>query len=172
MNWLSGKFRREKCRTIADQFLRRRVSALKQLERQRFASRKRFEFYRYLAGVYQLYAELKRADETKNAVQRIADLFNLDTRDDTHLIRVILDASSQADNKAKSRWARALRFAWHERQRWTDLEVFLRESGGPAECASQFAALHPRPPGGCVRVGGENRVPRIPFFVSRDMLCQ
>ena len=151
-------------------FLYQRISDLGKLERHCFASRKRFEFYRYLAAVYQLYAELQRADETKNAVKLIGDLFNLDTRQHVHLIRAILDASSQACNKTKSRWTRALRFAWRERQHWSDLETFLQRNGGLAGCAGQFAALHPRPPGGCVRVGGENRVPRIPLFVSRDMV--
>ena len=34
---------------------------------------------------------------------------------------------------------------------------------------AQFAALHARAPRGCTRVGGENRVPRIPLYVSDIM---
>jgi hypothetical protein len=150
--------------------LRQRISNLRKLEQQCFASRNRFGFYRYLAAVYEFYAELKEANGHQNSVQRMAELFNLDSQQHVHPIRLIIDAGSQADNKTKGRWSRALRFAWHQRQHWSDLATFLRRNGGPAGCANQFAALHPRVPGGCVRVGGENRVPRIPLFVSRDLL--
>ena len=62
----------------------------------------------------------------------------------THPIRVIIDATSTADIKTKSRWSRALRYAWRERKTWTNLTSFLRENGGPAGCAEQFAAINPR----------------------------
>jgi hypothetical protein len=154
---------------MTDQVLRKRIFDLKNLEAECFTSRNRFWSYRYLAALYQLYSDLRRANETQELTRRIAKLFNLDSRQHADPIRLIIDASSQADNKTKSRWTRALRFAWRQRRRWSDLETFLGRNGGPAGCASQFAALHPRPPGRCVRVGGENRVPRIPLYVSRDM---
>jgi hypothetical protein len=59
------------------------------------------------------------------------------------LIRVIIDTTSTADNKTKSRWTRALRYAWRERGHWTDLQTFLKQNGGPAGCAERFAAVHP-----------------------------
>ena len=160
----------ERSAPSTDQFLRGRISKLRKLEQECFASRTRFGFYQYLASVYQLYADLRKINASHDAARRIAKLFNLDIHQDAHLIRVILDANSQADSKAKSRWPRALRFARHERESWTDLESFLRENGGPAGCASQHGALHPRPPRGCVRVGGEGRVPKISLFMSRDIL--
>ena len=154
----------------SDQLLRQRISDLKKLEQQCFASRNRFEFYRYLAAVYRLYAELRRDNASQHGPRRIAKLFNLDGRQHVHPLRHIIDASSQANDKTKSRWTRALQFGWHERQHWSDLRTFLRRNGGPAGCACQFAALHPKPPGGCVRVGGEGRVPKVPLFLSQDML--
>ena len=164
---------KERKRELAsDRMLRQRISGLKKLEAGCFSSRKRFEFYRYLAAVYPLYAELKRANEIQDSVQRIAEWFNLDSRQRIHPIRLIIDASSQANDKSKSRWTRALRFAWCQRRCWRDLGAFLRSNGGPAGCASQFAALHARAPRGCMRVGGEGRVPKVPLFVGRDMLHQ
>ena len=154
---------------MTDRLLRQRISALQKLEQQCFASRKRFRFYRYLSSVYELYADLRRTDATEHLTRRIAELFNDEVRKDIHPIRLIIDASSEANDKTKSRWSLALRFAWRERQRWSDLEIFLRQNGGPAGCAGRFAALHPRAPGGCMRVGGENRVPRIPLYVSDVM---
>src|SRR6266566_985242 len=75
---------------------------------------------------------------------RIAKLFGLRNQKRTHPIRVIIDATSTADLKTQSRWTRALRYAWHERKTWTDFTSFLRENGGPAGCADQFAAINPR----------------------------
>ena len=157
---------------LSNGLLGQQISDLKKLEQRCFASRKRFRFYRYLASVYELYEELRRTNGIENSVRRIAELSDAGTRKHAHPIRVIIDASSQADQRAQSRWVRSLRFAWRERQHWTDLETFLRKNGGPAGCASQFAALHPRAPGGCVRAGGEDRVPKVPLFVGRDMLRQ
>ena len=54
----------------------------------------------------------------------------------------IIDATSTTDLKTKSRWSRALRYAWQERKTWTNLRSFLRENGGPAGCADQFAAIN------------------------------
>jgi hypothetical protein len=57
---------------------------------------------------------------------------------------VIIDATSTADIKTRSRWTRALKYAWHQRKASKDLRTFLRENGGPAGCADQFAAINPR----------------------------
>lgn len=155
---------------LSDRFLRQRISDLRKLEEECFASRKRFAFYRYLAAIFEFYAELKRTNATEHSARRIAELLCVGTRNDAHPIRLIIDASSEANDKTKSRWTRSLRFAWRQRRRWSDLEAFLRQNGGPAGCASQFAALHVMAPGGCVRLAGEGRVPKVPLFVSHDML--
>jgi hypothetical protein len=63
-----------------------------------------------------------------------------------HLIRIIIDATSRADKKTKSRWTRALRYAWHERREWKHLATFFEEFGGPAGCAARFAALKANKP--------------------------
>jgi hypothetical protein len=63
-----------------------------------------------------------------------------------HQIRMIIDATSRADNKTKSRWTRALRYAWHERREWKRLATFFEEHGGPTGCAARFAALKANKP--------------------------
>jgi hypothetical protein len=126
---------------IPDFQLRRIITDLKSLERTCFASRSRFAFYDYLAAVFELYVQLRRRNQAKSSARRIAKLFGLRKQDRTHPIRVILDASSTADIKIRSRWTRALKYAWRERKTWTNLISFLRENGGPAGCARQFAAI-------------------------------
>jgi hypothetical protein len=90
--------------------------------------------------VLELYVQLRRTKQEKKAARLIAKLFGLRNPKHAHPIRVIIDAISTADNKTKSRWTRALRYAWRERKKWTDLKTFLQENGGPAGCAEQFAA--------------------------------
>jgi hypothetical protein len=129
---------------VSDRQLRQTIYGLIKLERKCFASRSRFAFYDYLAAVFHLYVQLRRRNQAKTSARRLAKLFGLRTQNRTHPIRVIIDATSTADLKTKSRWTRALRYAWRERKTWTDLKSFLRENGGPAGCATQFAAVHPK----------------------------
>jgi hypothetical protein len=125
---------------IPDFQLRRIITDLKSLERTCFASRSRFAFYDYLAAVFELYVQLKRTKHAKKAARLIAKLFGLRNHKRSHPIRVIIDATSTADIKTKSRWSRALRYTWRERKTWIDLGSFW-ENGGPAGCARQFAAI-------------------------------
>ena len=127
---------------MTDRQLRKVITDLIKLERKCFASRSRFAFYSYLAAVFELYIQLRRRNRAKPSALRIAKLFGL-CNPSTYPIRVIIDATSTADNKMKSRWTRALRYAWRERKIWTDLGSFLRKNGGPAGCADQFAAINP-----------------------------
>jgi hypothetical protein len=129
---------------MSDRQLRKVITDLIKLERNCFASRSRFAFYDYLAAVFDLYVRLRRTKQAKSAARRIAMLTGLRNQDRTHPIGVILDATSTADIKTRSRWSRALRYAWYERKASKDLRTFLRENGGPAGCADQFAAINPR----------------------------
>ena len=129
---------------ISDRQLRQTVDELRGVEQKCFASRSRFAFYDYLAAVFELYVQLRRTKQAKKAATRIAKLFGLSNQKGNHPIRVIFDATSTADLKTRSRWARALKYAWRERNACTDLTRFLRENGGPAGCAERFAAINPR----------------------------
>jgi hypothetical protein len=129
---------------ITDRHLRQTIDDLRSLKRKCFASRSRFAFYDYLAAVIELYVQLRRTKQAKKAATLIVKLFGLRSKKGTHPIRVIIDATSSADNKTRSRWTRALRYAWYKRKTWSKLTTFLRENGGPAGCAEQFAAVHPK----------------------------
>jgi hypothetical protein len=142
--FLSHRYRRALRQEIplkSDQQLRKTIEDLRELERKCFASRSRFAFYDYLAAVFELYVQLRRTKQAKQSAKSIAKLFRLRKQDRTHPIRVIIDATSRADLKTRSRWTRALRYTWRERRTWRDLRTLLRENGGPAGCADQFAAI-------------------------------
>jgi hypothetical protein len=95
--------------------LKRTIANLKSLEQKCFGSRQRFAFYEYLAAVFAFYELLRRNNEAKQSARRIAELFGIRKQKRTHSIRVLIDATSSADEKTKSRWSRALRYAWHDR---------------------------------------------------------
>jgi hypothetical protein len=126
----------------SDRQLRKTIHELRGLELKCFAARSRFAFYDYLSAVFKLYVRLRRRNQAKPSARRIAELFELCKQGRSHPIRVIIDATSTTDLKTRSRWSRALRYAWRERRTWKDLGSFLRENGGPAGCADQFAATN------------------------------
>jgi hypothetical protein len=128
----------------SDRQLRKTIGDLRGLERKCFVARSRFAFYDYLAAVFDLYVRLRRRNQAKPLARRIAKLFGLRQQNRPHPIRTIIEATSTADIKTKSRWTRALQYAWHERKASKDLRTFLRENGGPAGCADQFAASNPK----------------------------
>jgi hypothetical protein len=127
---------------ISDEQLRKTIDDLRKLERNCFAVRSRFAFYDYLAAVLEIYVQLRPSNRAKPWARRVGKLFGLRKQNRTHPIRVIIDATSTADLKTRSRWSRALRYAWRERKTWKDLRSFLRENGGPAGCADRFAAIN------------------------------
>ena len=126
---------------------------------------------RYLAAVFDLYVTRKRAGILHTTVVRIAKLAGISCRTGRHPIRTIIEATSKADRRSKSRWTQALRFAWRERGTWPSLTSCLNANGGIAGCASKWADLQSegRTPLGYMRAGGEDRVPEIPFFVHLDL---
>jgi hypothetical protein len=135
---------RQEIPLMSDRQLRKVITDLIKLERKCFAARNRLAFYDYLAAVFELYVQLRRRNQAKPSARLIAKLFGLRKQNRTHCIRAIIDTTSTADMKTKSRWTRALKYAWRERKTWKDLASFLRENGGPAGCARQFATINQR----------------------------
>ena len=141
--------------------------------RWRRTGRKRV-LYRFLESVLNLYAAWKNAGIAQAAANRMGKLTGPGTQQRRHPVRAIIDATSTADRKSKTRWTQALRFAWRKRSIWKDLEKCLRANRGIAGCADRWADIQAenRTPKGFVRVGGEDRFPKIPFFVSVELLGQ
>ena len=152
--------------------LRSKIADMRKLEKRTCTSRNRFAFYRYLASVYDLYRRLRRGNKARKTAEQLRNLTGIPYERQQHPIRMIIDVTSLADDKTKSRWCLALRYAWRERKRWGDLEDFLRANGGPAGCSDKWAdqRAEMRTPPGYVRVGGEHRVPLIPLFLGVEML--
>jgi hypothetical protein len=147
------------------------LESLKKLNRHWRKTGSKCALGKYLRAVLALYAASKKTRHGPTMASQIARLVGSGLHPKRHLIRTIIDATSTADRKSKSRWTQALRFAWRERSNWKDLTDCLRANGGIAGCADKWADLQAetRTPQGCVRVGGEDRVPKIPLFVGVGM---
>jgi hypothetical protein len=120
--------------------IQRRIKKLRKLERWSFrANHGRTDFYEYLDAVY-------RAQDWRDEKQSsrwsgwVAALFEVRTREDTHRIRIVIDASSDQNRRVKSDWSRTLQYALAEKVPKSDFLKFLRTIGGPAGFKAKMAA--------------------------------
>ena len=135
--------------TIDDKYLRKIIRTLKQSAvKHRGDTRpgkRRFGLYRYLRDVYELYLELRFKRSARKATRRIAKIFHLSIQRKSHPIRILIEASAgPEDNRAKSRWTQALRYAYGWRQPGNKLKLTLETSGGISGCARKYAELQAR----------------------------
>lgn len=127
---------------LLDATLRR----LSRLERKSFSGRRRFKFYGYLSEVLEYHRQLEACGKLID----IRDL--LLARKDLRLmssdpLRVLIDATSKAEPKTKSRWTRALQFAVDKRPEWVGrmtARQFFKSQGGIAGCARKIAVKRAR----------------------------
>jgi len=98
----------------------------------------RFRDYQYLEAVFNLYAKIRKEGLKDLTITVIRGDLNIKINRDTHLIRAIIDATSKADAKTRSRWSRALRYGWKQRNHWDRLPRFFRRNGGMSGCANWF----------------------------------
>lgn len=126
------------------------------------------DLYRFLQRLLEIYGRWKRRRIDHERACACARLAGFKCPASRHSVRILIDCISKEDRRTKSRWVRALRFGWFSRKQYKSLRHCLRANGGVAGAASEWAALQAatRTPAGCVRAGGEHRVPKIPFFVD------
>jgi hypothetical protein len=155
---------------LSDRKLRKAIADLKAIEKASFGSRRRFAFIAYLGAVYTFYELLRRKRVAKSSAHRIAKLFGIRIQKRTDPIRIILDATSASDSKAKSRASRALRYAWREREKWTDLGALFSRVGGVAGAAAKWSALRSRNPNGQIGLDTQGLVPEISSIVDVPLL--
>ena len=134
------------------------ITELARLEKWAFRPRhKRTDFYEYLDGILKLYLKWKdRNCAGKGATRVLAEIYpdKVKICRGTHTIRCIIDASSpgidalskgdkEDEEKKRSRWANALRYAAKNRATVKEIGLggFFGRNGGPAGCAGQMTAI-------------------------------
>src|SRR5450759_3506020 len=134
---------------ITDEYLRKIIRTLKQSAMKHRSDirpgKRRFGLYRYLRDVYELYLDLRSRRVARKAAQRIAKICKLSTQRKSHPIRILIEASAgPEDNRAKSRWTQALRYALGWQQPAKRLKWFFQVNGGIAGSARKYAVLQAR----------------------------
>jgi hypothetical protein len=129
---------------LTDKYLLKIIRTLKQSAAKHRGDtrpgKRRFGLYRYLRDVYELYLELRSKRIARIAARRIAKLFKLSIQRKSHPIRILIEASAgPEDNRAKSRWTQALRYALGWRQPGNKLRWTLETNGGIAGSAAKLA---------------------------------
>jgi hypothetical protein len=104
--------------------------------------KRRFGVYRFLRDVYQVYLELRSRRIARKATRRIAKRMHLGTRKNSHPIRILIEASAGGeDNRTKSRWTQALKYAHGWLQPPDRLTWFFEKNGGISGSAGKYALL-------------------------------
>ena len=102
--------------------------------------RRRFGVQRYLNDVYRAFVDLHSKRIAEKATRRIAKLLRLPVRKNTHPIRILIEASAgPEDNRAKSRWTQALKYAHGWLTLPDKLDWFLKLYGGISGAAAKIA---------------------------------
>ena len=122
----------------------REIERLRRLERKAFGPRhKKTGFYDYLEAVWKLYLKWKAANKRLVRARQLAELYKdkVKLRKNTHTIRAIIDASSDADPQVKSRWTRALQYVEKNAARVEQVgfQKFIEDNGGVYGCARGMA---------------------------------
>jgi hypothetical protein len=125
--------------------LRQKIAELKILHKKSCRTRGQNGQYSYLAEVYGFYRSLRDKNVAQKASKKIAKLFKIKIRNDSHPIGIIIRASlsNQADEFV-NRWTQCLRYAWARRRDWDTLDDFFKNNGGIRGCAERFSERNSR----------------------------
>ncbi|WP_342712891.1 hypothetical protein AAFG13_18205 [Bradyrhizobium sp. B124] len=133
-----------KRRSLIRQIKRSEINQIRaQLDRVRKAakkvgkSKKRFADYRYLRAVYRALHTLGDDNLLPILARVVRQEYNIPKRAGTHALRTIIDATATAATNisTRSRWARALEWAYDQEVRPNELIWFLKANNGIAGCA-------------------------------------
>jgi hypothetical protein len=111
--------------------------------------KRRFAFYGYLYGVYQLHAQFRQQLGSGELKRQIVSRDGGAVNTPRHLFKIIIDMSCPADRKTRSRWSQALRYVWrhckYKGMTREEFESFLGNNGGVVGCAVRVAAVKLKP---------------------------
>jgi hypothetical protein len=106
------------------------------------ASHDRDALYRYLASVFELVAWWDQERKAVNRARRALHLRGYSSvREPEPFAAVILctAARDQVDDRTRSKWSRALRYAAEHKDLDEPLRDFIKREGGINRCAARFA---------------------------------
>ena len=121
--------------------LRRRLIRVSDAFDEFQGSRVRNAVYKYLAAVFEVVMHYKMRRKTKRLLQHACRYAGLPVNKNADPFAVIIRFTSddRVDDKAISRWSRALRYVAHRKIHRTQLRSFMQEMGGVNSCADRWA---------------------------------
>jgi hypothetical protein len=112
------------------------------------ASRQRFAIYGYLSAIYRTYRNWRRHKRAIRNARKVAQHIGITFRKGMSPFRVLIEATSPlTDPKQKSRWVRALQYAWLQHVLPRHLVEFFQQRKGISGCAGFAARLQPKKAG-------------------------
>lgn len=117
--------------------IRARIDKVRKIAKKAARSEKRFADYRYLRAVYWAFNALGDNNLLPILARVACQEFNIPKRAGTHPLRTIIDATATVaiDIRIRSRWARALEWAFDQEVRPDELIWYLKANHGIAGCA-------------------------------------
>lgn len=136
--------RRSSAAKNRDNLLRDELKEVRRSAQKHRDTRKRFAVYRYLRSVLRCYCRIERR-ELLRALRLLLDHeYGIPDDRKCHPIRAIIDATALlGDTRMRSRWTRALEFAWHSEVTPNELPDFFQQNDGVAGCARLAAKAFP-----------------------------
>jgi hypothetical protein len=120
----------------------KQVEDFKSIEDRCRQRRGRSWLYRYLNAIFRFHERLKPWQE-RELVGYFRHHYRLPQGRSGHdVLRILIDLTSRADHKSRSRWAQALRYTYDHRDEWQadkSLRRFFADNGGVAGCAKKIA---------------------------------
>jgi hypothetical protein len=104
----------------------------------------RFSVYQYLGAVFDLVAVWEKENRATDRAKRALQLKGRKGGDKVEPFAAVINCTSsrkKVDAKARSKWARALRFAAEYKSPDEPLEHFIRRHGGINLCAAELSRL-------------------------------
>ncbi|UGY17992.1 hypothetical protein HAP48_0011475 [Bradyrhizobium septentrionale] len=117
--------------------IRAQLDRVRKVGKKAARSEKRFADYRYLRAVYRALHNLGEDNLLPILSRVVRQEYNVPKRAGTHALRTIIDATATtaSDLRTRSRWARALEWAYDQEVRPSELIWFLKANNGIAGCA-------------------------------------
>ena len=88
----------------------------------------------YLLTVYRIYCRWQRSRMSELRAKSLCKIQGVKWRHGTQPVRVLIDVGCKRDVRTKSRWARALDYAFTDETKPKHFLWFLKENGGIAGC--------------------------------------
>jgi hypothetical protein len=123
------------------------LETLRAVSKRTFSSGNRMAVHRFLGAIFNLVTRWESEDRLEEALYRLLDSLKVPVplRIGEAFAVAIYCTAPQVDQKSRSKWARALRYAAANQPDDESIKSFFKRNGGINACASRYAEYVRRP---------------------------